>query len=429
MSGRSGGSRTAGPAVLDDPRGGYDLSPVGHRRLAFLVLATILAAGVLSVSAGASDSAGRPAGSPDLAAMSLALEDFPTGARIARQRYYRDPDFVASYEREFSLGGTRVGRSSLFVVFTELNVETAAVRAKATFAGVARALKTKRFRMEFGELIAREAGVSAKSVVIGQPRTPRIGDGTLTLSLRLKQQRSWLQMVLAFVRVDRVLGSVLVLGVPGTKVHDADADRLARAAVDRMRSGLVVAVTAPPVVSGVLNPDQTLSATQGTWTGDQVTFSYQWERCTDVETGCAPIAGATSSTYALTTGDLASTMRVTVTGRNRLGTAAATSANTGFVAGPPGAPVATAAPVLEGIVSPGTTLAATTGEWTGNPLSFTYQWRRCSPTTRACVDVTATEPTYTLTAADSGSLLRVLVVATNASGSGGVLSAPSAPAP
>src|SRR5919106_303708 len=358
MSGRSGGSRTAGPAVLDDPRGGYDLAPVGHRRLAFLALATVLAAGVLSVSAGASDSAGRPAGSPDLAVMSLALEDFPTGARIARQRYYRDPDFVASYEREFSLGGTRVGRSSLFVVFTELNVETAAVRAKATFAGV-----------------------------------------------------------------DRVLGSVLVLGVPGTKVHDADADRLARAAVDRMRSGLVVAVTAPPVVSGVLNPDQTLSATPGTWTGDQVTFSYQWERCTDVETGCAPIAGATSSTYALTTGDLASTMRVTVTGRNRLGTAAATSANTGFVAGPPGAPVATAPPVLEGIVSPGTTLAATTGEWTGNPLSFTYQWRRCSPTTRACVDVTATEPTYTLTAADSGSLLRVLVVATNASGSGGVLSA------
>jgi hypothetical protein len=398
--------------------------------LAILVLATVLAAGVLSVSAGASGSAGRPAGSPDLAAMSLALEDFPTGARIARQRYYRNADFFASYEREFSLGGTQVGRSSLFYVFTGLDVDTTAARAKATFAEAARVLKSRRFRARFGEALAREAGVSAKSVVIGQPRTPKIGDGALTLSLRLKQQGIWLQMMLSFVRVDRVLGSVVLLGLPGTKVYSADADRLARTAVDRMRSGLVVAVAAPPVVSGVLNPGQTLSAAQGRWTGDQVTFSYQWERCNDVDTGCTPLTGATSSTYALTPGDLASTMRVTVTGRNRLGTVTATSASTGFVAGPPGAPAATAAPVLDGVMSPGATLTATTGTWTGNPVSFVYQWRRCSATTGACVDVAgATEPTYTLSAADSGSLIRVLVVATNASGSGGALSPPSAPAP
>jgi hypothetical protein len=403
---------------------------VAHRRLPFVVLAIALAAGVLSVSAGASDSAGRPAGSPDLAAMSLALEDFPTGARIARQRYYSDPDFVASYEREFSLGGTQVGRSSLFFAFTELNVETTAARAKATFAGVARLMRTKRFRVALGKAIATGAGVNARSVVIGKPRTPKIGDGALTFPLRLKQQGVWFQMVIVYVRVDRVLGSLLLLGVPGTKVYSADADRLARSSVDRMRAGLAVAVSAPPLVSGVLNPGQTLSAAQGTWTGDQVTFSYQWERCTDVGTGCSPIPGATASTYALTTGDLASTLRVTVTGRNRLGTATATSANTGFVAGPPGAPVATAAPVVEGVVGPGATLTATTGTWTENPLSFVYQWRRCSPTTGACVDVAgATAATYTLSSADSGSLIRLLVVATNASGSGGALSAPSAPAP
>jgi hypothetical protein len=390
----------------------------------------VLAAGALSVSAGASSSQGRPPGAPDLAAMALALEDFPTGARIARQRYYRDPNFVASYEREFSLGGTQVGRSSLFFVFTQLNVDTTAASANTTFKQVARLVKTKRFRVEFARLIAQEAGLNARSVVIGTPRTPKIGDAALTFPLRVRQQGAWFQMVVVFVRVDRVLGSVLLLGVPRTTVRNADADRLARAAVERMRSGLVVAVSAPPVVSGVLNPGRTLSAAQGTWTGDQVTFTYQWERCTDAETGCAPIPGATGSTYALTTGDLASTVRVTVTGRNRLGSATATSANTGFVVGPQGAPVATAAPVVQGIVGPGATLTATTGTWDASPTGFAYQWRRCSATSGACVDVTgASGESYTLSAADSGSSLRVLVVATNESGSGGALSAPTAPAP
>jgi hypothetical protein len=238
------------------------------------------------------------------------------------------------------------------------------------------------------------------------------------------------RMLVTLMRVDRVLGSILLIGLPGRKIYNPDADRLARTSADRIRAGLVPAASAPPVVTGVLNPGHILSVAQATWTGDQVTFSYQWERCTEVPSGCTPIPGATASTYGLTTADLASTVRVTVNGRNRLGSATATSATTGFVAGPPGAPVATAAPVVDGVVGPGATLTATTGTWTGSPTSFAYQWRRCSPTTGACVDVAgATGTTYTVTAADSGSSIRLLVVATSASGSGGALSAPSAPAP
>jgi hypothetical protein len=403
---------------------------VGHRRLVFVVLATALVAAVVSVSAAASGAAGRPPGSPDLAAMSLALSDFPTGARLVRQRYYRDPDFVASYEREFSLAGTLVGRSSLLVVFAELDVEQTSQQALATFRTAKALFKSKRFRDQFAREIAREADLAARSVVIGRPRTPRIGDGTLTIPITLKARGSSFQMTVTLMRVDRVLGSILLVGLPGKKIYAADVDRLARTSADRVRAGLVPAVSGPPVVTGALNPGQTLSAARDTWAGDQVTFSYQWERCTDVQTGCAPIPGAIASTYTLTTGDLASTVRVSVTGRNRLGSAAATSANTGFVTGPPGAPVATATPVFDGVVGPGATLTATTGTWTGSPTSFAYQWRRCSPTTGACVDVTgATGTTYTLSATDAGSLIRLLVVATNASGSGGALSPPSAPAP
>jgi hypothetical protein len=399
-------------------------------RLAFLLAAGVVVAGTVSVSAGASGAAGRPPGSPDLAAMSLALSDFPTGARLVRQRYYRDPDFVASYEREFSLAGTQVGRSSLLVVFAELDVEQTAQQARATFAAAKALFKSKRFRDEFAKQIAREADLTARSVVIGRPRTPRIGDSALRLPITLKARGVSFQMTVTLMRVDRVLGSILLVGLPGKRIHPADADRLARTGAGRMRAGLVPAVSRPPIVNGVLNPGQTLTAAQGTWTGDQVTFSYQWERCTDTQSGCTPISGATAATYTLTTGDLASTVRVTVSGRNRLGSATAASASTGFVAGPPGAPLATAAPVFAGVIAPGATLTATTGTWTDSPTAFTYQWRRCSATTGACVDVAgATGTTYTLSAADSGSLIRLLVVATNASGSGGALSPPSAPAP
>lgn len=399
-------------------------------RLATTVLVTALAAALVSVSAGASPSAGRPNGSPDLAAMALAATDFPGGAKVVRQRYYRDPDFVAAYERELSLAGSRFGRSSLIYVFNDLSVEATARDAEVTLSTLGGLLRTKAFRDLLAREIAAAAEVRAASVAVGRPRTPRIGDGAVVVAIRMKAEGLTFQTALTFMRVDRVLGAVGVVGSAGRRVYDADVDRLARVSAERMRAGLVPVSIAPPVVTGAPSPGQTLSATPGTWTGDQIVFSYQWERCTDVATGCTPIPGATAATYTLGTGDLASTMRVTVSGRNRLASAIATSPTTGFVSGPPGAPVATAAPVFDGVVGPGATLTATTGTWTGNPTSFAYQWRRCSPTTGACVDIVgATGATYMLTAADSGSLVRLLVVATNAAGSGGALSPPSAPAP
>jgi hypothetical protein len=403
---------------------------VGRRRLASFVLAIALVAGAGSASASASTSAGRPPGSPDLAAMALAATDFPGGAKVVRQRYYRDPDFVAAYERELSLAGSRFGRSSLIYVFNDLSVEATARDAEVTLSTLRGLLRTKAFRNLLAREISAAAEVGAASVAVGLPRTPRIGDGAVVVAIKLKAEGLTFQTALTFMRVDRVLGVVGVVGFPGRRVFSADVDRLSRVSAERMRAALVPAVSAPPVVTGTLNPGQTLSATPGTWSGDQIVFSYQWERCADVSTGCAPIPGATAATHTVGTGDLASTMRVTVSGRNRLGSATATSATTGFVSGPVGAPVATAAPGVEGVVGPGATLTATTGTWTGNPTSFAYQWRRCSPTTGACVDIPgATGSTYTLSAADSGSVMRVLVVATNAAGSNGAFSPPTAPAP
>jgi hypothetical protein len=402
---------------------------VQRRRLIRLVLAAALVTGVGSVSAGAAP-AQRPAGSPDLAAMALAASDFPGRARVRSERYYRDPDFVASYERELSLSGARVGRSSLVYVVNDLNVEPTSADAGRLFATLRGLLRRKTFRAALGREIARGADVEAGTVVVARPRNARIGDGAVSISIRLRAQGLPFQAAITFLRVDRVLSTISVVGFPARRVYNADVDRLSRRSVERIRGGLVPAVSAPPVVSGTPVPGRTLSATAGTWTGDQLAFSYQWERCVEPGTGCAPIPNATASTYTVVNGDLASSLRVIVSGRNRLGSATTTSMSTGFVVGPPGAPVVVLGPSFDGVVGPGATFTATTGTWTENPTTFAYQWRRCSPTTSACIDIAgATEATYTLTPADSGSLIRLLVVATNAAGSGGALSPPSAPAP
>ena len=172
-----------------------------------------------------------------------------------------------------------------------------------------------------------------------------------------------------------------------------------------------------------------LTATRGTWTGDQLVFTYRWERCSDDadEPACVALPGASAATYAVVPGDLASSLRVTVTAENRFATVTAESPPTAVVTGPPGAPVATSAPEITQLES---TLTADTGKWQGEPTEFVYQWRRCNAVTLACTDIAgATEPTYELVAEDSGRRLRVLVVATNPAGPGGALSAPTAPVP
>jgi hypothetical protein len=399
-------------------------------RLAFIVLATVLAAGLVAVSAGAAPSQSRPPGSPDLAAMALSPADFPTGARVVSQRYVRDPAFVAAYERELTLGGTRVGRSLLLRSLQLLTVEEDAAAAAATLAELKRGLRAKRFRAAFAGIIAEAADLPARAVVVSKPRSPKIGQGAVSLSITIRAQGTSINVLMTFFRLDRLEATLMLLAVPGRKVRNADGDRVARLAVERMRTGLVPALAAPPVVTGTLNPGQILTAAPGTWRGDQVEFTYQWERCVDAATGCTPIPNGTAATYSVSANDLASTLRVTVTGRNRLGSASGSSGPTGVVVGPAGAPVPTAAPVIEGIVGSGATLNATTGTWNGAPAGFSYQWRRCNATTSACVDVAgATAPVYTLSAADSGSLMRVLVIATNPAGSGGAMSAPTAPAP
>lgn len=66
----------------------------------------------------------------------------------------------------------------------------------------------------------------------------------------------------------------------------------------------------------------------------------------------------------------------------------------------------------------GSTLTSTTGFWTNNPTSYTYQWQRGPTDNSSYSNISgATSSSYTLTNSDIGYSVRVVVTATNARGS------------
>lgn len=91
--------------------------------------------------------------------------------------------------------------------------------------------------------------------------------------------------------------------------------------------------TALPQISGFAEQGQTLTVSHGTWSGSPGSLSDQWARCNSAGYGCAPIAGATGSSYTVAAADAGSTIRVQETAANGNGEGApAASEPTGTVA-------------------------------------------------------------------------------------------------
>lgn len=103
--------------------------------------------------------------------------------------------------------------------------------------------------------------------------------------------------------------------------------------------------TAAPVVSGTPAVGETLSCTDGSWTGTPApTFAYSWLR-----DGVA-ISGATASTYVVQTADVGNGLTCKVTATNKSGSAAAVS-NTLIVPVPPPPPPMIEVPSSKFVVS------------------------------------------------------------------------------
>ncbi len=172
-----------------------------------------------------------------------------------------------------------------------------------------------------------------------------------------------------------------------------------------------------PTVSGKAQEGHRLTASNGNWSNSPTSFAYQWQQCDSTGAGCNAISGATSKTYTAASGDVDKTLRVQVTASNSDGSAPATSQPTNVVSSAK-APVNTAPPTISGTPKVGEQLTAQTGTWTGGVASYSYQWQRCDSNGASCAAVTdATAKGYGVRTADSGNTLRVVVTATNLSGS------------
>jgi hypothetical protein len=192
-----------------------------------------------------------------------------------------------------------------------------------------------------------------------------------------------------------------------------------------------------PSVTGLARVGSVLSATTGTWTGTlPITYTYQWRRCDTNGENCANITGATASTYIPTTTDVGRTILVQVSATNSGGVATAESSETSTVTTSTGAgtgtgtttrPANTSVPRITGTAARNSLLVATPGSWTGTtPMTFSYQWQRCSTPT-ACTSITrATLSTYRPVVEDVGKRLRVVVTAGNGAGSATATSAVTA---
>jgi hypothetical protein len=92
----------------------------------------------------------------------------------------------------------------------------------------------------------------------------------------------------------------------------------------------------------------------------------------------------------------------------------------------PGAPANTTPPALLGAAEQGQTLTLSPGAWSAAPSSIAEQWARCNASGTGCAAIAgASESSYTLSAADVGTTIRVQETAANAAGQG----APAASTP
>ena len=400
------------------------------RALLLVVLASALL-GAASAAAADASSAIRPApGAPDPRKMVLTPADLG-GAKVTSQGYYKDDSFpsVISYARELENG--RAGSVALPYVDSEAEVGKSATASAITLSGARKYLGTKQARKELEEEFLEEfpLGTILGSVQVGKPRKLGVGQDSfdVTVVVRFLDERT--EYHLAAFRVDRVLGILGVVGRPGKRVPLATMTKLGKIMAARMTAELVPRSISLPTISGSPTVGQTLTATNGTWSGKPTSFAYQWQRCDAAGGSCADIGGASGQSYVVSDPDLGATMRVRVTAANSAGSASAASTPTGAVQ-PASAPVSTSPPTISGAAQVGQTLTASTGNWSGSPTGFGFQWQRCNASGVGCADVPgATGGTYAITPADAGSTIRVVVTATNGFGSASAASAPTSPVP
>jgi type II secretory pathway pseudopilin PulG len=183
--------------------------------------------------------------------------------------------------------------------------------------------------------------------------------------------------------------------------------------------------TTAPSISGSAVMDQTLTASEGSWTGTpSPSYSYQWQRCDIDGTNCSNIISASDNTYKVQRVDGAKRLQVRVTAQNTNGASSSTSDQTSAAKTPP---LNLNRPVLSGSVAMDEQLSTTDGSWDGYEAStYSYQWERCDSLGEDCSAISdQTGKNHTISDSDANHTLRAKVTAENSVGSAVAYSATS----
>jgi hypothetical protein len=176
-----------------------------------------------------------------------------------------------------------------------------------------------------------------------------------------------------------------------------------------------------PSISGLLQDEQLLSVSIGSWSGSlPISYSYRWQLCNPLGKECADISGANGSSLELSPSDVGGILDVVVTATNVAGSTSVTTPVTGLIAGL--LPSNLGLPSISGLLQEGQLLSVGTGSWSGTtPISYSYQWQLCNVLGQECADISeATGSSLKLSLGDIGSTLDVVVKATNVAGSSSV---------
>lgn len=123
-------------------------------------------------------------------------------------------------------------------------------------------------------------------------------------------------------------GHKVVFSVTASNI---DAAVVATSAPSAVVASSPPANTKAPAISGTAMQGVTLTAGAGTWTGAGNTYTYQWKDCAGQT--CAPIQGATGTSYTVRASDAGASIEFQVTATNVDATVVKASAPTSAVAG------------------------------------------------------------------------------------------------
>ena len=213
---------------------------------------------------------------------------------------------------------------------------------------------------------------------------------------------------------------------------------------------LAPANTVLPAISGTVRPAQTLTVSNGTWTGlPAPTFTYQWSVCnaevpqppvvTPVAVRssatrpapvvppaptCTAIEGATKSTFVARVADIGKYYQAKVTAKNTSATTVVTSTSMQVQS----VPLVVKHAALGGRAKIGATVSAAVGSYTAVPAAtMSYQFFSCPaaikttvtsiPNTCVSLGNASSTPSVAVPAAAKGKFVTAKVIATNAIGS------------